>query len=280
MASLSSCDERAGSGLPPSGIDTTGISSEGAVVLRGQIVMIPPPALIAREIRNKEIPFNSSIVSATGVATKPISARAKALRLGMLGADLTYCISHEQTQEIPLCLSHIRSLAVDLDLMQDVDSSLLYALEDGINDPLRLLGLHSGFFRSMENHLKQSKRSDISACILIGGWIETVYQLASLSDSLTALDPLLAEQRHSASSVLRLAKELEDDEMKNLIADLEPLCEAFSELEHVYTFREPMHDKRERITYLRSKSTVTFDSEKIEWLHALIRTLRQNLIAS
>ena len=275
---LASCGEPNVSYKEHAGIDTTGISSTGAILLRGQTIVIPPPALLSRVIEQQAIPFNRNILAAQTQSVRWVSSFQKALNLGVLGADLTYLVNYGQTPQIPTVFASIGALSQDLDLMQDVDSSIVLAIENGMEDPVQLLGLHSEFFRSMENYLKKNNRGDISAGILIGGWVESLYLIASLSDSTTTLDPLLAEQRYSAQGVLQLAKDIQDSTMVEILGDLEPLCEAFADLEHSYSFRDPMHDRREHITYLRSQSKVEFDTDQIEQLHALIRKTRQRII--
>ncbi len=247
-------------------------------MLQGQTIVIPPPALLSRAMEQQAIPFKGSIAAPQQQSVRWVGSLQKALNLGVLGADLTYLVNYGQTPQIPACFASIGALSHDLDLMQDVDSSIVVAIENGMEDPVQLLGLHSEFFRSMENYLKKNQRGDISAGILIGGWVESLYLIASLSDSTTTLDPLLAEQRYSAQGVLQLAKDIQDSTMIEILGDLEPLCEAFADLEHSYSFRDPMHDRREHITYLRSQSKVEFDIDQIEQLHALIRQTRQRII--
>jgi len=56
------------------------------------------------------------------------------------------------------------------------------------------------------------------------------------------------------------------------------LCDELTALEHRYTFHDPMHDKRQHITYLRSESVVEYSQEQMESLHGLIATLRQQIL--
>jgi hypothetical protein len=255
-----------------------GISSSGAVLLQGQVVVIPPPALLSAIIRKADIPFESNL-SATSMTTKePVSELELAIQLGIYGADLSYLVNFERQAEIALCLSRIRSLADRLDLMNSVDSSLISAIEKGLPEPGALVGLHNDLFRTFEQYLRANNRPKVSNGILIGGWIESLHQLAGLSDSTTTLDPQLAEQHYSALGILQLAKSLEDPAMANLLPTLTVLCDELSELNHHYQYHDPMHDKREHITYLRSESLVEYTPDQMERLHELITSTRNQML--
>ncbi len=278
VIALFGCQDSTSSRTAANGIDTTGISSSGAVLLQGQVIVIPPPALLSRIIRKADIPYESGL-SATSLATKePVSEFELAMQLGIYGADLSYLINYDRKDEATLCLARIRVLADRLDIMNAVDSSLITAIEQGLPEPGALLGLHSDLFRAFEEYLRTNNRPEVSNGILIGGWVESLHHLAGLSDSTTTLDPPLAEQRYSASGILRLAKTINDPTMTNLLPALTALCDELTALEHRYTFRDPMHDKREHITYLRSESVVEYSQEQMESLHGLIATLRQQIL--
>lgn len=255
-----------------------GISSSGAVLLQGQVVVIPPPAMLSAIIRKADIPYDSGLSASSGQTKAAVSELELALQLGIHGADLSYLINYDRQAEVALCLSHIRSLAERLDLMNSVDSSLISSIENGLPEPGALAGLHSDLFRTFEQYLLQNNRPKVSNGILIGGWIESLHLLAGLSDSTTTLDPQLAEQRYSAFSVLQLAKSMDDPAMLALIPALTDLCDELTELKHHYEYLDPMHDRSQHITYLRSKSVVEYSPEQMESLHELITATRNQIL--
>ncbi|MFN5620972.1 MAG: hypothetical protein ACK478_06710 [Flavobacteriales bacterium] len=272
------CQDSTSKRTSANGIDTMGISSTGAVLLQGQVVVIPPPALLSGIIRKTEIPFNANLSASSMTPKEPVSEFELALQLGIYGADLSYLVNYDRKAEIALCLSRIRSLAERLDLMNSVDSSLISDIEKGLPEPGALVGLHSDLFRTFEQYLRQNNRPKVSNGILIGGWIESLHQLAELSDSTTTLDPQLAEQRYSAYGILQLAKSIDEPAMAALLPTLTALCDELTEFDHRYQFRDPMHDKREHITYLRSESVVEFTPEQMETLHELIMSTRNQIL--
>jgi hypothetical protein len=280
LIGFQSCADQPSVQPPLVAADTTGISSSGAILLQGNVVVIPPPALIAHMIRSKSIPFESSC---TIDATHPeqwTGEQKKALNLGVLGADLSYLINHGQSAVIPQYLASIRRLTDDLGISHQVNPELLNQIEAGLDNPEYMLGLHSVFFRNLEQYLESNKRSSISTCILLGGWIESMHQLAAPADSIAAhpLDDLLAEQSYTAQGIRALALSVSDDSFSEIQSSIITLCDALDKLEKLYAFREPVHDQRQSISYLRSESSVICSDEQLVELHQLINQARQLII--
>ena len=276
-----SCSEPQPAQPAVSEFDTTGVSTSGAILLQGKMVVIPPPALLSHVIAKESIPFETRGVTDAGNTEQWTSEMKKALNLGVLGADLSYLINYRQSATIPQYLASIRRLTADLDISRDVDAELLSQIEAGLDNPSSILGLNSVFFRNLESYLKSNNRHDLSTYILLGGWTEAMHQLASPADSIAGqpLDRLLAEQTFSASGVRALAESIQDDSFTAVKSAIIELCDALETLEKTYLFNEPVHDRRQGITYLRSKTEVSCSDDELLELHELIRETR-NLIVT
>lgn len=261
--------------------DTTGISSSGTIQLAGELVVIPPPALISHLIAKESFPFDSQNLSDASHPEKWTSEIKKALNLGVLGADLSYLISHGQGASIPQYLAAIRRLTDDLGISQEVDPDLLNQIEAGLDNPSAMLGLHGVFFRNLESYLKKNKRSEISTCVLLGGWTESMHHLAGPADSIAGhpLDKLLLDQTYSADGVAALAKSIQSDSFSEIQAAFLELCSAFESLDRSYEFKAPVHDRRQGITYLRSHSDIICSDDRLSDIHSLIAETRQLILA-
>jgi hypothetical protein len=280
MLCLVGCSEPQPSQPAVSQPDTTGISGSGTILLSGELIVIPPPALLSHMITKESIPFESlSICDAAHpeVFTNEIK---KALYLGVLGADLSYLINHKQGASIPQVLAAIRRLTDDLNISQEVDPELLNQIEAGLENPTNMLGLHSVFFRNLDTYLKTNNRQTLNTCILLGGWVESMHQLASPADSIAAhpLDNLLSDQSYTAAGIKSLAQSIQDEAFSEIQNALLELATALKDLEKQYEFKEPIHDSRQRITYLRSDSRVIWTDEQLQGIHDLIAETRQLII--
>ncbi|MFM7234090.1 MAG: hypothetical protein ACKOZM_05835 [Flavobacteriales bacterium] len=258
MGIIASCGENGSSQPPLTDNDSTGISTSGAIMLQGNIVVIPPPALLSHIITSESIPFESAALSDPNHPEQWIHESKKALNLGVLGADLSYVINHKKSNEVPIYLAGIRKLTEDLGISQDVKPELLNQIEAGINDPHLMLGLQSVFFHNLEDYLKAKNRNHINTCILLGGWVESLHHLASTTDTTrnTSLHQLLAEQCYSVQGIRALANSIQQEslgEVKNAILSL---CYVMDRIPHAYEYNEPLHNSVESISYLRSNSNV------------------------
>jgi hypothetical protein len=261
--------------------DTTGISGSGTILLAGEMVVIPPPALLSHMIAKESIPFENQSLSDATHPEQWTSEIKKALNLGVLGADLSYLINHGQGPAIPQYLAAIRRITDDLGISHEIDSQLLNQIEAGLANPENMLGLHGVFFRNLEAYLKKNNRRDISTCVLLGGWVESMHHLASPADSIAGhpLDKLLIDQTYSANGINSLAQSIQDDSFAEIQTALTDLCTVLQELEKKYEFKEPVHDRRQGITYLRCQSEVIYPDDQLLEIHNLIAQTRQLIIA-
>lgn len=250
-------------------------------MLQGNVVMIPPPAILSHAISRQNIDFEKQSVSDPNHPEKWTGEMKKALNLGVLGADLSYLINHNQGALIPKYLAAIRQLTDNLGISHEVDPELLQQIEAGLENPSNMLGLQGVFFRNLESYLHKNKRDAISTYILLGGWIEALHQLSNPADSIAGhpLDRLLVEQTHSARGVRSLLDSLQTESFAPIGASILELCDALEDLEKTYEFKSPIHDKREAVTYVRSNASVAYSESELHELHELIRETRQLILA-
>lgn len=281
IAMLYSCGESPTTQPTVPGIVTEGISTTGTIMLQGNVMIIPPPAILSHEIAKQDIGFESQSVSNPDHPEIWTSELKKALNLGVLGADLSYLINHNQSTLIPRYLAAIRQLTDDLGISNEIDPELLQQIESGLENPANVLGLQGVFFRNLESYLRKNNRNAISTYILLGGWIEALHQLANPADSISGhpLDRFLVEQTYSARGVRSLLDSVQSESFVPIGSSFNKLCEALEDLEKNYEFKSPIHDKRESVTYVRSKASVTCSEAELHELHELIRETRQLILA-
>jgi hypothetical protein len=250
-------------------------------MLQGNVMVIPPPAILSHAIAKQHIGFEKQSVSDPGHPEKWTSEMKKALNLGILGADLSYLINHNQGTLIPKYLAAIRELTDQLGISNEVDPELLRQIEVGLENPANVLGLQGVFFRNLESYLRKNKRDAISTYVLLGGWIEALHQLANPADSIAGhpLDRFLVEQTYSARGVRSLLDSVQSESFVPIGSSFNKLCEALEDLEKNYEFKSPIHDKRESVTYVRSNASVICSEDELHELHELIRETRQLILA-
>jgi hypothetical protein len=278
---LVGCSEPKSQQPSVSGRDTTGISTSGAILLEGETVVIPPPSLLSHIIAKESIPFENHCLSDPDHPERWTSEHAKALNLGVMGADLSYLINHGQGTSIPQYLAAIRRLTDNLGISQEVNPELLNQIEAGLDNPSKVLGLHGVFFRNMETYLQNNNQSDISTCILLGGWTESMYQIL-LSDQdhkNASLHRLLVDQVFCANGIQTLSELIKNPALKDYQTSISKLCKLLDAFQRTYESKEPLHDKNSGITYLRGQTKVQYTDAQWQELTETITQTRNLIVA-
>jgi hypothetical protein len=262
--------------------DTTGISTSGAILLEGETVVIPPPSLLSHIITKESIPFENHCLSDPSHPERWTSEHAKALNLGVMGADLSYLINHGQGTFIPQYLAAIRRITDNLGISQEVNPELLNQIEAGLDNPSKVLGLHGVFFRNMETYLQNNNRSDISTCILLGGWTESMYQilLSDQANKNASLHRLLVDQVFCTNGIQTLSGLIKNPALKDYQASISKLCKLLDSFQRTYETKDPLHDKNSGITYLRGQSKVQYTEAQWQELTEVITQTRNLIVAA
>ncbi len=106
---------------------------------------------------------------------------SKALNLGIYGADLGYVIVYDQTQDAIAYLKTTKQVSDDLGLVGVFNEDIINRFTKNIGNKDSLLVLTSDAFRMGDAYLKDNDRMDVSALILAGGWIESLYLATNIS---------------------------------------------------------------------------------------------------
>jgi hypothetical protein len=278
LSILSSCSEKSPdqSNVPP--IDTTGISTSGTMRFEGEIISVPSPIQVATLIQKNKISFNQDLVNNIQNRSKYLNETKKALNLGIYGTDLAYIANYNLGQINNDYFDALAGISSELGILDNIDKKLVTKLNSNLSNRDSILNLNADFFRSADQYLKSNNRPHISSCILIGGWIESLHLTANASTNNTELQSRLGEQKYSSRSMLRLAQNMDDPTFNPVKGEMEKLCELLDKLESTYTYRQPINDQREKITYLRSQTSVKMSNEELEEINQQINVVRNIII--
>lgn len=203
---------------------------------------VSSPIEIAAFIKDLGIPFNSFYLSDPEDADNYSTSFKMAYSLGMLGADLGYLNVYEKTGSSVNYLTAINKLADGLKVSQFFDFNTIKRLATSSSslDSLIFLSVHS--FNQMDDHLRITDRSNLSALMVAGIWIEGMYQATQSVKEIH--DPKLAEyigeQKHILNDLLLILKNYErDDQFAKLIEDYEIIKKDFDEVKITYKMGEP-----------------------------------------
>lgn len=205
--------------------------------------------LILREI---EVPYNNELVLPASKYVGANSRRKQALSLGAAGADLNYITMFEQQSEAAVYVKTILDLAASLGMQSAFDESVMKAIVDpadttaSFQERSKML---TEAYQKAEEHLYAEERAQLTAIIVAGGWMESMYIASSIGASIESqreVDAEIWNMIFGADKVVKMLDMFEDDaDCAAVAADIrsvEPLLRELKEM--------PMQDVHARFGQL------------------------------
>ncbi len=143
--------------------------------INGLIESFPSPIEMAATIEDLQVPYSIKYLVPTETAADFDSNFEKALGLGMLSADLGYLNVYERKNAIVEYLTSIKRLADALDVDQFFEFQTLKRLATNSTNLDSLMFLSVSSYHDMDEHLRKTRRSDLSALMITGVWLEGQY---------------------------------------------------------------------------------------------------------
>jgi hypothetical protein len=143
--------------------------------LFGIIRSIPSPLETSDLIFQLKEPFAPRMLSNVDNVSNYTTTDKQALNLGIYGADLGYANIYGEKSESFNYLKVVRSLANDLKIGQFFSMATILRMQANANNMDSLIYISQRGFDQMNGYLEKQGRTDVSAQLLLGGWIESVY---------------------------------------------------------------------------------------------------------
>lgn len=136
---------------------------------------IASPIETAAIIKGLKVPFNKEIIASTKYAEGFNTNFAKALGLGIYGCDLGYLNMYQKTSFVIDYITTIKSLADGIQVGQFFDFTTLKRLATNNENIDSLVFISQQSMSRIDDYLRQNNRSNLSAVIVAGVWIEGLY---------------------------------------------------------------------------------------------------------
>ncbi|HEX2969471.1 MAG TPA: hypothetical protein VHO46_10250 [Bacteroidales bacterium] len=245
---------------------------------------ISSPAEIANLLQSLEVPFSQDYLASSIDAKKQSTNFDKAVKLGILGADLGYLNMYEKTGSSLDILSSIRQLAEDLKVGQFFDFELLKRLSQNKSDLDSLLFISIDSYSKIDNYLRSDNRGQLSALMIIGVWLESQYFATQVADQYPddVLSDRIGEQKIILNDLILLLSPYcsRDNEFKALCEDLYNIREKYRDVKITYTQGDPISIEKEgRMEIVQTeKSEVEMTPEQLEEIIDITKEIRNRLI--
>jgi hypothetical protein len=229
---------------------------------------ISSPIEMAALIKDLGVSFDNNNLSDLDEVDNYSTSFKMAYTLGMLGADLGYLNVYEKTGSSVSYLTAINRLADGLKVSQFFDFNTLKRLATSNTnlDSLIFLSVHS--FNQMDEHLRETDRSNLSALMISGVWMEGMYQVTQVikKENNPELAEYIGEQKLILNNLILILQNYErDDQFAALIEDYNQLKKVFEKVEITYEVGDP--ETREEngmlVVVQEEQSTVNISDEAL-----------------
>jgi hypothetical protein len=235
---------------------------------------ISSPIEMAEIVKGLGVPFSSRYLSNLDNIDNHASSFKMAYTLGILGADLGYLNVYQKTGTSVSYLAAISKIADGLKINQFFDFNTMKRLATSNSDldSLMYLSVHS--FNRMDGHLRVTDRSNLSALMITGVWVEGMYLVTQVAKekSDTTLAQYIGEQKVILNDILLILKNYQRDaQFADLIADLQQIKTEFDKVKITYEIGEPKAVEQDgMLMIVQQESSVVIISDEV--LAKLIET--------
>ena len=244
----------------------------------GEIIEnIASPIEVAALISSMNIPFSTSYLADPEKLSTNTTSFEMAYSLGLLSADLGYLNMYEKTGTAVNYLSSINRLADALQIGQFFDFATIKRLAtSGSNlDSLMFISINS--FNNMDDYLRETDRSNLSAMMIAGVWMEGLYlatQVANLN-STENLKSMIGEQKIILNDLLLVLNHYKNESViARYIEDFEAIKQVYADVKITYEVGEPETiEKDGMLMVVQSESSNVMMSD--ETLEQIINTTNE-----
>ncbi|MNU80504.1 hypothetical protein D3C71_701370 [compost metagenome] len=242
-----------------------------------KIFSIPSPMQMALLLEESKSTYNEFLLNDLEKVDDYTSEYKKALNLGIYGTDLGYVSIYKQNSTALKYLSTIEKLTSKLGLEGAFDKDFMSRFEKNSTNKDSMMVIVSDAFKKSDSFLKSNNRKSVSALILVGGWIESMYIACNINKQHANQQILdrIAEQTETLNTIVALLSDYnKKGEWDELIKDMKDLKFYFDQITINYEYASPVTNARTKTTTLRHKTVVTIDSNVLNLINQKIEAIR------
>ena len=245
---------------------------------------IASPVEIANLLQLLEVPFSQKYLATSIDANKQSTNFNKAIKLGILGADLGYLNMYEKTASSLDILSSIRKLAEDVNVGQYFDFETIKKLSQNKSNLDSLLFISIDSYSQIDEYLRNNDRGQLSALMVIGVWIEGQYLATQVVSQYPdkMLSDRVGEQKIILNDLILLLSPYcnRDPEFKTLCSNLQDIKNIYRDVKITYTQGDPVSTEKDGglVIEQTEASVVEMTDEQLEDIIEITKNIRDRLI--
>ena len=250
----------------------------------GEIIQnISSPVEMSALLKDENIAFNYKFLSPTDNVDEFNTSFKQALNLGVLGADMGYLNIYNKTGAVINYITAIKELSDELKVGQFFNFETLKRLATNSENIDSLMYMSISAFDKMEVYLRENNRSNISALLVTGVWMEGIYlatQVVKENDNETIRERV-AEQGIVLEQLLMVLSHYKtNQQFFTLITELEKVNLALSKVTIIEEEGEAEMQEIDGVLTVVSNTTTTIEmtDEQLEEIIATVEEARAFVI--
>ena len=225
---VTSCKGKAGK-------DQKKIELEQMDTLKGQIgshvYPLPSSAEVIKMLQDLEVGYIFGISNPVENTRKYFKSDARAINMGVYGADLSYATLYNIQQELINYLDAIRSLAAELSMSQIYDPTLYDKIRQNFDYKDQLVKILTEAFDETYAYLSDNEQEPLALLVVGGAWVEGMYLTTHVSEAayqVAGISKNLLEQKSSFELYIDITKPyLNDPIVGDFVKKLDPIKKVY-----------------------------------------------------
>ena len=144
-----------------------------------------------------------------------------------------------------------------------------------------MIAIISDSYWEADAYLKENSRSNTSALVIAGGWIEALYISTKLAEKTQNSDEILSrigEQKLTLNNLVPMLEKFQGPDVNEVIKSLQELQSAFNAVEITYTRKDPTTDEESKLTTLQTTSKISISDEALASISEKVASIRNNIV--
>lgn len=252
-------------------------------VMQDIIQSVSSPVEMAALVKGLGVEFSNKYLAPTDDVDELTTSFQKAYHLGIYGADLGYLNMYNKTANVIDYISAIKTLADGIRVGQFFDFTTLKRLAQSSQnlDSLMYLSVHS--FNQMDQYLRDNNRSNLSALMVVGVWVEGQYLATQVVKEAPHPDlaERIGEQKIILEKLILIVKNFaENKQFENLLNELNKIYVLYKDIEITIIPGEPEpKEENGMLVFVQNeKSVVKITDEQLESIINTTEEVRNRLI--
>ncbi|MGD0583626.1 MAG: hypothetical protein ABR974_11875 [Bacteroidales bacterium] len=233
---------------------------------------ISSPVEIADILHRMAVPFSSTYLASSIDASRLSTSFDKALKLGILGADLGYLNMYEKTGTSIDVLTSIKKLAEGINVGQFFDFETIKRLSLNRSNIDSLFLLSNKSYNQIDKFLRDKGRGQLSALMLTGVWIEGQYLASEVVKQFpdTLLRNRVGEQKIILNDLLMLLSPYcnTGEEFRSLCQKMQEIKEKYRDVKITFSIGEPVMKEKDGALVV-----VQTDQSRVEMTNAQLNSI-------